>query len=143
MSKRFLVASEDEPVSAWAPAIVVADNKEGAIDRYLRVEYSKDPIFRQNVLELSINGSFVEKFFIVSAADNYSFDTTGRVDYDLDVVRARIMKFFRERTDLGQRFVRYLDTRDVSQLNDEVFEFISATDATGIVAIDLEEIRQF
>lgn len=141
MKKRFLVASDDEPVSAWEPVIVFADDKEGAIDRYLRGVYSKDPIFRQSVLDLSINGSFVEKFFIVSPADEHSFDTTGLVDYDLDLVKARVMAFFSERPELGESFVQYMDTRDDAHLTEEVFEFISTADATGIVALDMEEIR--
>lgn len=143
MDRRFLVASDDEPVSAWPPAIVRADDEDGAIDRYLRMEYSKDPIFRQSVLELSINGSFIEKFFIVSVEENRSFETTGRVKFDLHLIIGQVMAFFSTRPDLGEKYVHYMESRDVSHLNDEVFEFIAASDATGIVALDLDEMRQF
>lgn len=140
MKKRYLVASADESVSDWAPMIVLAEHKAEAIDRYLRLEYSRDPIFRQSVL--SPDGSFIEKFIIVSPADNHSFETTGRVEYNPDIVRSRVMAYFDERTDLGERFVRYMETRDALHLNEELFEFISATDPDGIVALALDEIRQ-
>jgi hypothetical protein len=35
-----------------------------------------------------------------------------------------------------------MDTRDESHVGDEVFEFISAADPSGIVALDIDEIRQ-
>lgn len=142
MNRRFLVASDDEPVSDWEPVVVLAGSKEEAIDRYLRIEYSKDPIFRENVLQLTINGSFVEKFFIATPEDDHSFETTGRVEYDMDVVKSRIRVFFSERPDLGERFVRYMDTQDASHVDEEVFEFISAADPGGIVALDIDGIRQ-
>lgn len=142
MAREFLVASSDESLSDWAPVIVLANSMDGAIDRYLRREYSKDPIFRDSVLDLSVNGSFVEKFFVMSDAENHNFETTGHVAYDLDTVKARVRVFFSERPDLGERFVSYMDTRDESYIGDEVFEFISATDASGIVALDLDEIRR-
>lgn len=142
MNKRFLVASDDESVSEWEPVVVLAESKEAAIDRYLRVEYSKDSIFREGVLSLTLNMSFLEKFFIVTPEDGERFDRTGEVDYDLDVVKARVREFFDVRADLGEKFVRYMDTRDESHVSDEVFEFISAADPCGIVALDIDEIRQ-
>lgn len=142
MKRKYLVASDDEPVSAWPPAIVLADNKHEAIDRYLRVEYSKDPIFRQSVLDLSISGSFLEKFFIVSSAENRVFEATGQLVYDLNVIKSRVKEFFSERPDLGDRFVRYMDSQDESHITQDVFEFISAADANGLVALDLEEIPE-
>ena len=142
MVREFLVASTDESLSDWEPLIVLADNKEGAIDRYLRIEYSKDPVFRENVLNLSINGSFIEKFFVMSEAENLRFETIGQVEYDLDAVKSRIRVFFSQRPDVGERFLRYMDTRDESCIDEEVFEFISAADVSGIVALDLEKIRR-
>lgn len=142
MSKRFLVASDDEPVSAWEPVVVFAECEEEAIDQYLRVVYSKDRCFRDSVLALTINCSFIEKFFIVSPSDIQSFESTGKVDYDWDVVKARVRRFFEARPDLGEQFVRYMDTQDTSCINEEVFEFISAADPSGIVALDIDEIRQ-
>jgi hypothetical protein len=141
MKRKYLVASDDEPISAWEPVIVLADNKLDALERYLRVVYSKDPIFRQSVLDLSSNGSFLEKFFIVSPEGNEAFEKTGQLEYDLTTIKSRVMLFFSERPDLGDRFVSYMDTRDVSHMIQEVFEFISASDPTGLIALDMEEIR--
>lgn len=142
MNRRFLVASDDDSVSDWEPVVVLAGSKEEAIDRYLRIEYSKNPIFRENVLDLSINCSFVEKFFLTTSAENHSFKATGQVDYDLDIVKSRVRAYFSERPDLGEKFVLYVDTRDASHVDEEVFEFISAADPGGIVALDIDEIRQ-
>lgn len=141
MGRRFLVASDDESVSDWEPVVVLAESTEEAIDRYLRVVYSQDPSFRANVLELTVNCSFVEQFFLATPEASSQFDTTGRVDYDLDVVKSRVRKFFSDRPEIGEKFVRYMDTRDASHLDEEVFEFISAADPSGIVALDIDEIR--
>lgn len=129
-----LVASDDEPVSAWEPVVVVAESKEEAIDRYQRVEYSKDQCFRDGVLALTVNCSFLEKFFIASPSDILGFEATGKVDFDLDIVKARVRHFFGARPDIGEKFVRYMDTHDTSYVDEEVFEFISAADPSGIVA---------
>jgi hypothetical protein len=142
MMNSYLIASDDDSVSHWEPVVVSAASQDDAIDRYLRLEYSKDPIFRESVLDLAINCSFLEQFFIFSPADKQSFDTTGKVDYDLEVVKGRVMAFFSKRPELGERFIRYMDTQDPEHVSAEVFEYISAADRTGIVALDIAEIRK-
>lgn len=143
MNRRFLVASDDEPVSAWEPLIVTAHDKDAAIDRYLRFEYSKDPVFREGVLELTINGPFLSKFFFTCPSDDIEyFEKTGEVTFDLATVKSRVSSYFSTRPDLGEQFLRYMDTQDLVHVTDEVFEFISVSDPSGIVAMDLDEIRQ-
>lgn len=140
MIKQYLVASSDEGLKTWPPFIVEADRSDQAIDKFLRQVYSKDPEFRDFVLDMSINCSFIERFFIATGAEKTQFDETGRVDYDLKVIAKRVRKFFTKRPDLGEKFLSYMDTRNESELDDDVFEFISAADPSGILAFDIEAI---
>jgi len=140
MTKQYLVASSDEGLKTWPPFIVEVDSPDQAIDKFLRQIYSKDPDFREFVCDMSINCSFIERFFIATSAEKRQFDETGRVDYDLKVIAKRVRKFFARRPELGEKFLRYMDTRDESELDDEVFEFISAADPSGILAFDIESI---
>lgn len=142
MTKRFLVASDDEPVSAWEPVVVSAESKEEAIDRYLRIAYSKDPVFRDGVMSLTINDSFLEQFFIVTRSDEEKHVSMDKGKNDLNLVKARVRSFFFNRPDLGEKYVRYMDTRDTSLVDDDLFEFISAADPGGIIALDIDDMRQ-
>lgn len=142
MTKQYLVASSDEGLKTWPPFIAEADCSDQAIDKFLRQVYSKDPDFRDFVLDMSVNCSFIERFFIATDAEKTQFDETGRVDYDLKVIAERVRNFFAKRPDLATKFLRYMDTRDESELDDDTFEFISAADPSGVLALDIESISR-
>lgn len=94
------------------------------------------------MLDLTIDGSFLEQFFFSTPNENRSYESTGKVNVDLDTVKSRVRSFFSERPDLGIRFVSYMDTRDATLIDEEVFQFISSADPSGIVALDMDELRQ-
>ncbi|NIA54754.1 hypothetical protein HAV22_14030 [Massilia sp. TW-1] len=140
MNKQYLVASSEEGLETWPPFVVEANSPEQAIDKFLRQIYSKDPGFQEFVQDMSINCSFIERFFIATDAEKAQFDQSGRVDYDLEVIAKRVRDFFVNAPDLGEKFLRYMDTRDENELDDSVFEFISAADPRGVLALALDSI---
>lgn len=140
MTKQYLVASLDEGLKTWPPYIVEVNSPEQAVDKFLRQVYSKDAGFREFVLDMSMNCSFIERFFIATDVEKKQFDETGRVDYDLKVIAERIRVFFKKSPDLGEKFLRYMDSRNESEMDDSVFEFISAADTSGVLALDIESI---
>lgn len=140
MTKQYLVTSLDEGLKTWPPFIVEVDSPEEAIDKFLRQVYSRDSDFREFVRDMSVNCSFIERFFLVTEAEKKEYDRTGKIDYDFDVISQRVRKFFSKRPDLGNRFLRYMETREECLLDDELFEFISASDPSGILALDIESI---
>jgi hypothetical protein len=62
---------------SWNPQAVLADSEDDAIQKYLKVIYSKDDVFRESVLDLAINVSFVEQFYLSSEHEKKRFCETG------------------------------------------------------------------
>ncbi|TFW33588.1 hypothetical protein [Massilia horti] len=141
MNKQYLVVWEDQPATEVPPAVVSAVDANQATDKYLRLVYSKDEVFRESVLDRSINMSFAERFFIVTDEERQKFDRTGAVDYDLDVVEARVRVYFGARPDIAEKYVQYIRTGKQDLIDDEAFEVIASSDPEGVAALALDELQ--
>lgn len=137
--KRFLLCSTDEPVVRWQPVAVAAETQDRAIEKYLRAVYSKDDVFRASVLDLAVNMTFVEQFYLASKHEHERFNCTGSVGIEPEIVYSRVRGFFADRPDLGECFVTYMETMDQSLIDDEMFEFIAVKEgqsSAGITVLD-------
>lgn len=123
--KRYLICSVDQPVSAWPPQAVLAKTPDEALQTYLRVVYSKDDAFRESVLDLSVNLSFVEQFYLASGQELDRFHSTGVAGTESEIVRSRIRSFFQARPEMGEAFIRYMETEDRSLISDDIFGYIA------------------
>lgn len=137
----FIVVSEDVPVTEVAPVIVSAVDSREAVDKYLRKVYAKEEAFRDGVLDRSVNMSFAERFFIVTDKEKRYFDR-GTLRIDIAVVGERIRAYFSDSPSVGEKYFAYLQSGDEALLDDEVFEVIAASDATGIAALEMSSIRR-
>lgn len=141
--KPYLICSKDESVTSWPPYKVMASTAEEAISSYLKVVISKAEVFRESVLDLTVNMSFVERFYIASRAEQARFHKTGTVGTEEEIVKSRVNTFFAARPDLGERYSRYMDTEDQSLICEEMFQFIAVYDKGNrdeFVALDLDLI---
>jgi hypothetical protein len=137
--KRYLICSRDLSVDKCAPQAVLADSEDEALWKYLKSVYSKDDLFRQSVLDLSVNAGFVEQFYLSSEHEQRRFNKTGTIGTEDEVVKSRIKAFFASRPELGDRFFRYMETEDATAINDDVFEYIALKETDfqhGLIAID-------
>jgi len=137
--KRYLICSSDESVMSWNPQAVLADSEDDAIQKYLKAIYSKDDVFRESVLDLAINVSFVEQFYLSSEHEKKRFYETGTAGTEQEVVTSRIRAFFAKRPELGEKFLQYMETEDKSLIGDDVFEYIALNETANqraFVAID-------
>lgn len=137
--KRYLICSADESVVNFPPQAVFAGNEEEAVRRYLRVVYSKDEIFRETVLDLAVNMTFVERFYLASSHEKDRFDKTGTTGTEEEIIKARIKGFFASRPDLGEKFLRYMETKDRGLVDDEMFEYIAVNEEArnlGFIVLD-------
>lgn len=143
-TKRFLICACDESVVHWIPRAVMAESTADALQRYLRAVYSKDQAFRDAVLDLSVNMSFVERFYLFSDQEQKHFGDTGIAGTENEIVISRVKAYFAERQDLGERFLQYMDTENKSLIDDEIFEFIAINESEpnhGFVALDPESLE--
>ncbi len=137
--KKYLICSMDESVLDFPPKAVFACDEKDALTRYLKLVFSKDEIFRESVLNLSINMSFLERFFLCTDQEKKRFDLTAETGTEFEIVESRIKSYFASRPDLGEKFICYVKSQDRSILDDEVFEFIALNgteEEHGCVAID-------
>ncbi len=141
--KTFLICSSDESVTRFHPSKISADSGTKALDLYLKKVYSKDKIFRETVLDLSVNVSFIERFYLASDYEKSRFISTGIVGTEAEIVTIRIKKYFSGHAALCEKFLKYMETADQTLIDDEMFEFIATNETEsqhGFVAIDLDTI---
>ena len=137
--KRYLICSRDESVIYWKPQAIFAVSGVDALQRYLRVAYSKDSTFREGILDLCVNMTFVERFYLSTDHEQERFDKTGVIGTESEIVKSRVKVYFASRPEFGERFLRYMETEDKSLIDDDIFEFIAVNeseDQHGFVAID-------
>lgn len=127
--KRYLICSLDESAQDFPPKAVFANNAEEALTRYLKLVYSKDVIFRETVYDLSINMSFLERFFLSTDQEIKRFNTKGECGTEFEIVESRIKSYFADRPDLGHKFLSYVKSEDRSLLDDDVFEYIAVNES--------------
>ena len=141
--KRYLICSSDESVADFRPRAVLALNEKEAARKYLRGVYSKDETFRESVLDLAANMTFVERFYLASSQEQDRFNKTGTTGTEEEIIKARVSAFFAARPDLGERFVRYMETEDHTLVDDEIFEYIAVNEKAsnhGFVVLDPDEV---
>lgn len=142
--KKYLICSRDDSVVHVTPHCVVATSTEAALERYLREVYALDAVFRESVLDLCVNMTFVERFYLSTTQEATRFDITGEVGTETEIVRSRVRAYFAARPDLGDIFIRYMDSEDQVLIDDEMFAFIAVTspvDEHGFVAVDIEALE--
>lgn len=137
----FIVVSEDEPATDYAPVIVFADNASEAIDKYLRKVYAKEDVFREGVLDRCLNMSFAERFFLVTEKEHRDFDR-GTYKADLKVVGERIHAYFKDNPRIGEKYFEYLKSGNEDILDEEAFEVIAASDRSGVAALEMARIQR-
>lgn len=141
--KRYLICSVDQSVADFHPQAVFAGNAEEALHKYLRAVYSKDESFRNSVLDLAVNMTFVERFYLASNCEEERFNQTGTTGTEQEIIKARVKAFFAARPDLGEKFVRYMETEDRTLVDDEVFAYIAVNEESGshgFVVLDLDAV---
>ena len=114
------------------------------MQKFLRDVYSKDEIFRNSVLDLAVNMTFVEQFYLNSGQERHGFDYKKEVITEQEVVKRRIEIFFSTKPNLGKIFIQYMETRDVTLISDDVFEFIATSESDekhGHVVIDIDSLN--
>ena len=143
VGKLFLICSRDDSVAAWPPKGVHANTATEAMATYLRAVYAKDDLFRETVLDLGVNMSFVERFYLSSEQESVRFNETAKTGTEPEIVRSRVRQFFGKRPDIGDRFLRYMDTHDRNLIDDELLEFIAENESEeqhGFVVIDPDAV---
>lgn len=141
--KRYLICSPDESVTNWPPRSVFAATADDALNKYLRAVYAKDKVFRESVLDLAVNMSFVEQFYLATGAEQSRFGTTGTIGTEAEIIGSRVKAFFAVKPELGDVFLRYMDTEDQTLITEELFEYIAVSDEgtrNSFVVLDVEEI---
>ncbi len=124
--------------------IVLAENAEKAIQTYLRRVYAKDEIFRESVLDLSANMSFAERFYLSTDFETQRMQSSGVVGTEPEIVRSRVKSYFKDRPDLGDRYLGYMDTTDAGLITEDLFEYIATKLVQrehGLVAMDIDAIE--
>jgi hypothetical protein len=142
--KRFLISSADDSVVNFQVRIVLAENAEKAIQTYLRRVYAKDEIFRESVLDLSANMSFAERFYLSTDFETQRMQSSGVVGTEPEIVRSRVKSYFKDRPDLGDRYLGYMDTTDAGLITEDLFEYIATKLVQrehGLVAMDIDAIE--
>jgi len=142
--KRYLICSKDESVEYWTPQAILANSASEALSRYLSMVYSKDKVFRDSVLDLCVNMTFVERFYLSSDQEIRKFEKTGRTGTESEIVKSRVRAYFVARPEFGEIMLRYMNTGDKSLITDEIFEFIAineSKDHHGFTVIDPDELE--
>ena len=141
--KRYLIVSVDEPVKNWSPKFVIAESSEIALLWFLRSVRSKNHIFREGVLDLSLNMSFAERFYLSTEQENDRFVETATAGTEPEIIQSRVRSFFSVRPELGDVYLQFMDSGDTKLITDEMFEFISCAtpEESGLIALDLDVIE--
>jgi hypothetical protein len=139
----YLVCSSDTAVSKSDYRIVAADSPSAALEVFNRRIVAYDRVFRNAVLDLAMNMSFVERFYLATPQENYHFNETASASVNDVTVKARVREFFSENPEYGEAFIAYMDDDDPRHITDEIFEFIAVRDdGGGFEAIDLGAVTR-
>jgi hypothetical protein len=143
MGKYLIVGADDFDLAT--ARLVTAETAGNALDTYMRTVESRNPVFREHVLDLCVNMTFVEQFHLSSGQEKERFTASGEVGTEDALIKSRVRRFFIARPDIGERFIAYMDTEDSSLIDDSVFEFIALHDMgwrNSFRAIDLQSIDE-
>ncbi|WP_139260394.1 hypothetical protein [Duganella sacchari] len=142
MLKHYLVASTDDSIIHWEPKLVAAESSEDALQKYLRVIYSKDEVFRESVLDLTINFGFVSRFILETPEEHRHYNKKGSVITKMSTVHQRVRKFFATEYSFAERFLQYMKTQNPTLIDNDMYAYIAATEPEGLIAVDLESIER-
>jgi hypothetical protein len=138
--KPYLIVDKDGPLRRDHTHRVMANTPEHAVERYIGEVYSKDQHFRDDVLDLSVNCSFAERFYLKSDQEQARFSSTGTFGTEEEVVLSRVKQFFAKRPDLGAKYLAYMDSENPSGFDDEFFSFVALQLPLDELAFDAFEI---
>lgn len=133
MKKRYLVLSEDGPREV-PPAYVIAETEEQALALYCRKIQSQEDFMRDYVEGDSLD-DFVGKL-LFSDEQRRNAGDDGLPSPTIETIRATVSAYFSSSPDLGELYLKYLQTKDPSVLSEAVYEFISEQDTSGYDAIE-------
>lgn len=141
----YLIYSIDESIGRQKPLCVVADSAPEALQKYLRQVYSKGALFRKHVLDLAVNLTFVERFYLSSLQEQNRFYETGICGTENQIIQSRIKIYFSERPEFGELFLQFMETQDQSLISDDIFEFIAISETEDehgfdVIALDISGV---
>lgn len=142
--KKFLLASRDESVAYSQPCIVHAENSDEALQKYLRLVRAKSDHLREWVLELTVNMSFAEQFYLESPQEHERFNKTAVAGTEIEIIKSRVRKFFSERPPIGERYIQYMETGNETLVDAEMLEFIAVRETVSehsMIALDMNEFE--
>jgi len=142
--KKFLICSCEESIVDCPPILTTAETEDEAIIKFLRSVYSRDLIFRESVLDLSVNMTFVERFYFENITERTIFDKKKKIIADIKSVKKRIERFFSAEPSFGEIFLDYMETKDPILISDDIFEFIAISETKerhGHIAIDIDMLN--
>jgi hypothetical protein len=93
----YLVCSSDTAVTKSDYRIVAADSPSAALEVFNRRIVAYDRVFRNSVLDLAMNMSFVERFYLATPQENYHFNETASASVNDVTVKARASFLMRTR----------------------------------------------
>ena len=138
--KPFLVLNRDAPIADAEPHLVIADSEQHALTKFMRQVYARSRLHRENILDISVNMGFSERFFLASEQEQERFNSTGKYGTEPEVVHSRVRAFFSERPALGELYLKYVDSKDEGLVTDELLEFVAIhldPSEVGYVALEL------
>jgi hypothetical protein len=141
---KFLIASRDDSIEGTPPCIVHAESAEEALQRWQRTIRATSDSLREWVLELTVNLSFAEQFYLSSSQEHDRFNESAEVGTEIEVVHSRARRFFSERPDIGERYINYMKTGKEDLVDAEMLEFIALKETArqhGMIAVDMATIE--
>lgn len=141
--KTFLVLNRDGPIRDAEPHLVMANSAQEAVTKFMGQVYARSDQHRENVLDVSINAGFPERFVLASPQEQDRFNSTGEYWIEPEVERSRVLAFFKERPDLGELYLKYLATEDEALVTEELLEFTALhldPFEVGYTALELETL---
>lgn len=142
-TRKYLIVSREVPALDGQIAIVNAESDELAIQKYLRKIYAQDADFRESILDLAVNMTFSERFYLATEHEQNRFLNGNGIGTEDEIIKSRVMTFFADMPELGKKFTEYMDTENRSLITDDIFEYIAlreTPDQHGKIAVDLATI---
>ena len=141
--KKYLVQGADNfDIASFR--FVMAATAEEALEKYMREVESRDNVFREHVIDLAVNMTFVEQFHLSSNQEQARFDQENTVGTEDLILKSRVRQFFSDEPAIGERFIKYMETEDQRYLDDAVFAFIATHDVgwkNGFQALDIGLVK--
>ncbi len=136
---KYLVIYREEELEDAPPVIISAENKDAAIETFIRRLGVLDETFRDYVLGVDSPGALPAD--IVTSSDEESEDESlSAVEYD-----RRIMAFFSENTKFGADYLHFIKSGDRSRVTEEMLEFIAlqlGAEWFGLTAVLMDDILE-